>query len=349
MELLQETIEKISGLKEEQMLAAQQRLDSLTKPPGSLGKLEELAVKLAGIQGAILPKVDNKHHVIMAGDHGVVAEGVSAFPQQVTAQMVDNFLNGGAAINVLAQQVGAEMTIVDIGVAEELEGPNLVVNKVKAGTDNLAEGPAMSRREAVESIEVGIEVSQKLIDQGANLIGTGEMGIGNTTASSAILAAVTDLSIDKLVGHGTGIDQQGLEKKKQVIQQSLRVNQPQDDDGIDILAKVGGLEIAGLVGVILGAAANRVPVIVDGLISGAAALVAKQIEAQVTDYLLPSHKSVEPGHIEIYKLLDLEPLLDLEMRLGEGTGAILAMNLVEAATKIISDMATFSEAGIRVE
>jgi nicotinate-nucleotide--dimethylbenzimidazole phosphoribosyltransferase len=349
MELLEATTEKIDRLDEEQMIAARQRLDSLTKPPGSLGKLEELAVKLAGIRGELLPKVDNKQHVVMAGDHGVVAEGVSAFPQQVTAQMVNNFLNGGAAINVLAQQVGAEMTIVDIGVAEELEDPNLVVNKVKFGTDNLAIGPAMSREEAIRSIEVGIEVSQNLIDQGANLIGTGEMGIGNTTASSAILAAITDLSIDKLVGYGSGIDQQGLEKKKQVIQQSLRVNQPQADDGIGILAKVGGLEIAGLVGVILGAAANRVPVIVDGLISGAAAVIAKQIEVQATDYLLPSHKSVEPGHIEIYKLLDLEPLLDLEMRLGEGTGAILAMNLVEAATKIISDMATFSEAGIGVE
>ncbi|GAB6100466.1 nicotinate-nucleotide--dimethylbenzimidazole phosphoribosyltransferase [Halanaerocella petrolearia] len=346
MSLLEETVTKIEKLDQEKMDLVQKRLDSLTKPPGSLGKLEKIAVKLAGITGKLFPKVDQKHHVVMAADHGVVTEGVSAFPQEVTTQMVYNFLNGGAAVNVLAKQMEAEVTVVDIGVANELETENLVVKKVKQGTDNLAQGPAMSHQEARAALEVGVEVGEDLISQGANLIGTGEMGIGNTTASSAILATITNLSLDEIVGHGTGISKEKLNNKKQVIAQSLEVNQPQVNDGIDILAKVGGLEIAGMAGVMLAAAANRVPVIVDGLISGAAALIAKKLNPQVTDYLIPSHKSVEPGHIEIYNLLDLEPLLDLDMRLGEGTGAVLSMNLVEAATKIISDMATFEEAQI---
>ncbi|AGB41646.1 nicotinate-nucleotide--dimethylbenzimidazole phosphoribosyltransferase [Halobacteroides halobius DSM 5150] len=349
MGLLEETVAKIEKLDQEKMNQAQERLDSLTKPPGSLGKLEEIAVKLAGITGELFPKVDHKAHIVMAADHGVVAEGVSAFPQEVTTQMVYNFLNGGAAVNVLAKQMAAEVTIVDIGVVNELEAENLVIKKVKAGTDNLAQGSAMSRQEARAALEVGIEVGKDLISQGANLIGTGEMGIGNTTASSAILATITDLSLDEIVGYGTGIDEAGLKKKKQVITQSLAVNQPQVDDGIDILAKVGGLEIAGMAGVMLVAAANRVPVIVDGLISGAAALIAKKLKPQVTGYLISSHKSVEPGHIKIYDLLGLKPLLDLDMRLGEGTGAVLSMNLVEAATKIISDMATFEEAQIIIE
>ncbi|MBM7557118.1 nicotinate-nucleotide--dimethylbenzimidazole phosphoribosyltransferase [Halanaerobacter jeridensis] len=349
MNLLESTVNNITELNRAQMRQAQKRLDSLTKPPGSLGKLEEIAVQLAGISGELLPQVDNKYHVVMAGDHGVVEEGVSAFPQQVTTQMVYNFLNGGAAVNVLAEQAGAEVAIVDIGVAQEIEGENLLNRKVKYGTDNLAVGPAMTREEAISSLEVGIEVVEDLIKQGANLIGTGEMGIGNTTSSSAILATSTDLSLEQIVGYGTGIDEAGLEKKKKVIAQALEVNQPQVNDGLDILAKVGGLEIGGMAGVMLGAAAHRVPVIIDGLISGAAALIAHKIEPQVSNYLLPSHQSVEPGHIKIYEALDLEPLLDLEMRLGEGTGAVLSMNLVEAAANIINGMATFSEAGITVE
>ncbi|GAB6137065.1 nicotinate-nucleotide--dimethylbenzimidazole phosphoribosyltransferase [Halanaerobaculum tunisiense] len=348
MGLLEQTVANIDKLNQEKMDQAQERLDNLTKPPGSLGKLEKIAVKLAGITGNVFPKVDQKHHLVMAADHGVVAEGVSAFPQEVTTQMVYNFLNGGAAVNVLTKQMESEVTVVDIGVANEIEAKDLVVKKVRRGTANLAQGPAMSYEEARAALEVGIEVGEDLISQGANLIGTGEMGIGNTTASSAILAAITDLSLDRIVGYGTGIDKKGLEKKKQVITQSLATNQPQVDDGIDILAKVGGLEIAGMAGVMLAAAANRVPVIVDGLISGAAALIAKKLNPQVIDYMIASHKSVEPGHIKIYDLLDLEPLLDLDMRLGEGTGAVLSMSLVEAATKIISDMATFTEAQIAV-
>ncbi|KXS42049.1 MAG: nicotinate-nucleotide--dimethylbenzimidazole phosphoribosyltransferase [Candidatus Frackibacter sp. T328-2] len=346
MELLKETIAGIDNLDEEKMEEAQERLDSLTKPPGSLGKLEEIAVKLAGIGRDIFTKVDKKAHIVMAGDHGVVKEGVSTVPQAVTTQMVHNFLNEGAAVNVLANQVGAEVVIVDIGIANDIEAEELVVKKIKYGTNNIAQGAAMTREEAVASIEAGIEVVQELIDKGANLIGTGEMGIGNTTPSSAVLTTMTELSLDETVGYGTGISDKQLKKKKEVIAEALEINQPQADDGIDILSKVGGLEIGGMAGVMLGAAANRVPVLIDGLISGAAALIAQNLEPKVVDYLIPSHKSVEPGHIEIYRVLGLEPMLDMDMRLGEGTGAVLGMNLVEAATRIISEMATLEEAQV---
>ncbi|WP_408955855.1 nicotinate-nucleotide--dimethylbenzimidazole phosphoribosyltransferase [Natroniella sp. ANB-PHB2] len=346
MELLEQTVARIEGLNEEKMEEAQDRLDSLIKPPGSLGKLEEIAVKLAGIKGEVFTEVDQKVHIIMAGDHGVVEEGVSTCLSDVTTQMVYNFLNGGAAVNVLARQVGAKVKVVDIGVINDIEVDGIISRKVKAGTDNFLNGPAMSRSEAVCSIEVGIEIVEELIADGASLIGTGEMGIGNTTASSAIIAAVTDLSLDQLVGRGTGIDDQKLAKKKEVIAQALEINQPDSEDGIDILTKVGGLEIGGLVGVILGASAKKTPVMIDGLISAAAAVIAHRLEPKVSNYLIPSHRSVEPGHIRMYEILDLEPMLEMDMRLGEGTGAVLGMELVEAATRIISQMATFEEAGV---
>ncbi|MCK8827156.1 nicotinate-nucleotide--dimethylbenzimidazole phosphoribosyltransferase [Natroniella acetigena] len=346
MELLEQTIAKIERLNKEKMAEAQDRLDSLTKPPGSLGKLEEIAIKLAGMKGEVFTKVDQKVHIVMAGDHGVVEEGVSTCPSDVTTQMVYNFLNGGAAINVLARQVGAKVKVVDIGVANEIEADKIISRKVKAGTDNMIYGPAMSQAEAISSIEVGIEVVQDLIADGANLIGTGEMGIGNTTPSSAIIATVTDLSLEQLVGRGTGIDDQKLAKKKEIIAQALELNQPDSEDGIDILAKVGGLEIGGLAGVMLGAAANKTPVMVDGLISAAAAVIAYKLEPKVSNYLIPSHRSVEPGHIRMHEILGLEPMLEMDIRLGEGTGAVLGMELVEAATRIISQMATLEEAGV---
>ena len=346
MSLLKEATAKIGGLDKDKMEEAQNRLDSLTKPPGSLGQLEDLVLKLAGITGKLYPEVSDRRHILMAGDHGVVAEGVSAFPQEVTVQMVHNFLNGGAAVNVLAKQVGAEVMIVDIGVAEEIEAEELVVRKVKAGTDNLAKGPAMTRKEAKESVEVGIELAEDLINQGADILSTGEMGIGNTTPSSAILAAVTGLDVEEVVGYGTGVDEEGLKKKQEVVEKSLELNNPDSKDGLDVLAKVGGLEIGGMAGVMLGAAANGKPVVVDGLISGAAALIAKLLAPEAAYYMLPSHQSKEPGHIKIYQELGLKPMLDLEMRLGEGTGALLGMELVEAAVNIIEGMATFEEAGI---
>ena len=343
MKLLEKTINKIDSLDKNSMEEAQNRLDNLTKPPGSLGKLEELAVQLAGITGEMMPDIKKKVHILFAADHGVVAEGVSAFSQEVTTAMVRNFLNGGAAINVLANQVGAEVKIVDIGVKDELEADDLIVNKIKAGTDNFAQGPAMSRSEAKSSIEVGIKIAKQAIDQGADLLATGEMGIGNTTASSAIVAAITDFSLAEVVGYGTGIDETGLENKKEVIAKALELNQPDSKDGVDVLAKVGGLEIGGMAGVMLAAAAEKTPVIVDGLISGAAALIAYQLEPNVVNYLIPSHNSVEPGHSKVYQRLGLEAMLDLEMRLGEGTGAVLAMELVESATRVIKEMATFDE------
>ena len=323
------------------MEEAQNRLDNLTKPPGSLGYLEELAVKIAGITETKFPEVSNKVHLIMVGDHGVVEEGVSAFPQSVTSAMVKNFLNGGAAVNVFARQYDVDISIVDIGMVEKLEAKGLIQANIKRGTNNMLKGPAMSKKEAIEGIETGIKLTQELIDKGAGLIGTGEMGIGNTTPSSAIVAAATDLSLEEVVGYGTGIDEKGLRNKKQVIQKALEINQPKKDDGLDILHKVGGLEIAGMTGVMLAGAANRKPVLIDGLISGAAALIAYLIEPNVVNFLIPSHKSVEPGHGRLYEMLDIRPMFDLDMRLGEGTGAILGMGIVESSVRIIKEMATF--------
>lgn len=346
MNLLKETLAGIRVLDQKKMAEAKERLDSLTKPVGSLGKLEEIAIKLAGITGDVFARVDQKVHIIMAADHGVAVEGVSAFSQEVTIQMVNNILNGGAAINVLARQAAAEITIVDIGVAGDVSAEKLINRKIKRGTDNLIKGPAMTREEAVASLETGIEVVNELIDKGANLVGTGEMGIGNTTSSSAILAAITGLPLDEIVGFGSGIDQERLIHKKKIIKEALKKNRPDINDSIDILAKVGGLEIGGMAGVMLGAAGRRVPVLIDGLISGAAALIAQKLAPEITGYFISSHKSVEPGHSKIYKQLGLNPMLEMNMRLGEGTGAILAMNLVEAAARIIKEMATFAEAQV---
>lgn len=323
------------------MKEAQNRLDNLTKPPGSLGYLEELAVKIAGITETKFPDVSNKVHLIMVGDHGVVEEGVSAFPQSVTSAMVKNFLNGGAAVNCFARQYDVDISLVDIGMVEKLDDKELIQANIKRGTYNILKGPAMTKSEAIKGIETGIKLTEELIEKGANLIGTGEMGIGNTTPSSAIVAAATDLSLEEVVGYGTGIDEEGLKNKKKVIKQALEINQPKEDDGLDILHKVGGLEIAGMTGVMLAGAANRKPVLVDGLISGAAALVAYLIEPKVVNFLIPSHKSVEPGHGRLYEFLDIRPMFDLDMRLGEGTGAILGMGIVESSVRVIKEMATF--------
>ncbi len=323
------------------MEKAQERLDNLTKPPGSLGYLEDLAVKMAGITGEVFPDISQKEHVIMVGDHGVVKEGVSAFPQSITKAMVKNFLNGGAAVNVLARQYDVNISIVDIGMVEKVKEDGILNANIKKGTDNLLVGPAMSKTEAVKSIETGIEITEKLIKEGAKVIGTGEMGIGNTTPSSAIIKAATNLSLAEVVGYGTGLDEKGLENKKNIIQRAINVNQPKEDDGIDILRKVGGLEIGGMAGVMLAGAKARKPVLIDGLISAAAALIAYLIEPKVVHFLIPSHKSVEPGHEKLYQFLDMRPMFDLDMRLGEGTGAILGMGIMESSNRIIKEMATF--------
>ncbi len=346
MSKLNDTISRIDGLDVKAMRLARERQDQLTKPKGSLGVLEEMSVKIAGIQGKPIPEITKKVIIVMAGDHGVAAEGVSAFPQEVTPQMVANFAAGGAGINVLARHAGAEVRVVDAGVAVPINIPGVIDKKVRLGTANMAEGPAMTREEAIASIEAGIEIAEAAIADGADLLGTGDMGIANTTASSAILSVFSGVELDHSVGRGTGIGADALVKKREVIAQAIKVNQPDKRDGLDVLAKVGGLEIGGLAGVIIGAAANRVPVLIDGFISGAAAMVAASIAPESRGYMIASHVSVEPGHKLMLEELALKPMLFMNMRLGEGTGAALASSLAEAACKVLAEMATFAEAGV---
>jgi nicotinate-nucleotide--dimethylbenzimidazole phosphoribosyltransferase len=346
MNRLNETIAKIRGLDEAAMRQAAARQDQLTKPQGSLGVLEELSIRLAGIQGNPLPAVRKKVIIVMAGDHGVVAEGVSAFPQEVTPQMVANFVAGGAGINVLARHSGAEVRVVDMGVAAVIDSHDVIDSKIRPGTANMVEGPAMDRDEAIASIEAGIGIAEAEIDNGADLLGTGEMGIGNTTPSSAILSVFSGMDIKQATGRGTGIDNGALNVKREAIRRAIEINRPDAADGIDVLSKVGGLEIGGLAGVILGAAANRVPVVIDGFISTAAALIAASLCNTAKDYMIASHVSVEPGHKLALDALGLKPMLFMDMRLGEGTGAALAANLVEASAKVLTEMATFAEAGV---
>jgi nicotinate-nucleotide--dimethylbenzimidazole phosphoribosyltransferase len=283
----------------------------------------------------------------MAGDHGVVEEGVSAYPQEVTPQMVYNFLRGGAGINVIANHVNAQVRVVDMGVAVDLEAnPELIIKKIGYGTKNMTKGHAMTREEAIASIEAGIDIVGKEVAKGTSIIGTGDMGIGNTTPSTAILAAFSKLPLSEIVGRGTGVDDESLNKKIKAIKTALEVNQPDPNDAIDVLSKVGGFEIGGLVGCIIGAASNRVPVVIDGFISGAAALVASKLEPKTIDYMIASHISVEPGHKKILQLIGLWPMLYMDMRLGEGTGAALGISMVEAGCKILCEMATFAEAGV---
>lgn len=325
---------------------AQRHLDSLTKPPRSLGRLEEIAARLAVLRGGA-PRVERPVIFTFAADHGVVAEGVSAYPQVVTAQMVENFLRGGAAVNVLARQAGARVVVADFGVATPIgSSPELVACPLGPGTANMAVGPAMSREQAVAAIEMGARLAEAELDAGVDFLATGEMGIGNTTAASAITAAITGLAPERVTGRGTGVDDAALARKVHVVRRALEVNVPDPRDGLDVLAKVGGFEIAGMVGVILAGAARRVPVALDGFISGAAALVAVTLAPEARHALFASHRSVEPGHAAILAHLGLAPYLDLEMRLGEGTGAALFIHLARAAALIWNEMATFKSAGV---
>ncbi len=328
------------------MDAARQRLDSLTKPHGSLGRLEELYIRIAGITANPQPRPGRKVIVVMAGDHGVTEEGVSAFPSSVTPQMVRNFVSGGAAINVLARHAGAEVTVVDAGVAIDVPGPGYLRRNVRRGTASMCRGPAMTRDEAIRAITVGAEVARDEIEHGAVLMGTGDMGIGNTTASTAILCAITGLPAASLAGRGTGVDDAGLARKIAAVQRALEVNRPLSSDAVDILHKVGGLEIGALAGLILGAAALRTPAIIDGFISTTAACLAALLSPASRDYMISSHLSAEPGHRAALDVLGCSPLVSLDMRLGEGTGAALAMSLCDASLKIGAEMATFEEAGV---
>ena len=318
----------------------------LTKPTGSLGKLEDLSIKLAGIQGKSLPVINKKAVIVMAADHGVVEEGISAYPQEVTAQMVLNFVNGGAAINAIGRETGSRVVVVDIGVKGKNEFPGVLNRKIAEGTQNIARGPAMTTEQARQSIETGIEVVNAEYEKGLDIVATGEMGIGNTTASSAICAIITGKAAAMVTGKGTGLDSKQLFNKISVINKALSVNEPDASNPLEIMSRIGGFEIGGLAGVILGAAAKRVPVMIDGFISGAAALIAVGFCPQVKDYLIAGHLSLEPGHQSIIEYLDMEPLLNLNMRLGEGTGAALGIAIAAAACRTLSEMATFAEAGV---
>lgn len=347
MDKIKQTIKNISGLDHKLMERAQGRLDNLTKPQGSLGRLEELAKLIVGITGKENPELKNKIIFTLASDHGVTEEAVSVYPKEVTAQMVYNFINGGAGINVLARHVNSRVIVVDIGVACDLDRrEGLIIKKVGYGTKNMAKGPAMSQDEAVKALENGIEIFEDEFSRGIDIAGTGEMGIGNTTASSAITAVFTKEAVEDITGRGTGINEQGLKNKIKVIKQALKVNSPDARDPIDVLAKVGGFEIGGLAGIILAAAAKKVPVVIDGFISGAAALIAYHLEPKTKEYMLASHCSVEKGHRVILEHIGLKPLFDFNLRLGEGTGAALGINISEAALKILTQMATFQSAGV---
>ncbi len=344
---LKETIEEITPLDEDAMAAAKRRLDSLTKPQGSLGRLEDIAVRIAGITGKGIPDMPKKLSILMAADHGVVEEGVSAFPQEVTVEMIDNFISGGAAMNVLSKHVGCDLWIADIGVKEDISDKKGILHrKVANGTRNMAKGPAMTRDEAAAAMEVGISLAEEAGGKGYGLMGTGEMGIGNTTASAAMVCTFSGLNPSEVVGAGTGLDTHGMAHKAEVIRRALDVNRPNPDDPMDVLSKVGGLEIAGLAGVFLGCAAAKIPVLIDGIISGAAALTAYRFAPPAGQYMLASHLSAERGHRTELDLIGLQPLLEFDMRLGEGTGAALAMDIVDASIKIIREMATFAEAGV---
>lgn len=346
---IEETLRAITPIREDLLEEAQKRLDSLTKPMGSLGRLEEMAKKIVAITGNSRPVLRQKVIFTMAADHGVSEEGVSLFPKEVTPQMVYNFLRGGAGINVLARHVGARVVVVDMGVAEEIvaEGEGLKVKKIGYGTKNITKGPAMSLDEAKASIEAGIEVFEEEIQGGGiDIAAVGDMGIANTTPSSAIAASLTGATVEEVTGRGTGIDEERWRRKVDVIKRAIEINGPRADDPIDVLAKVGGFEIGGIVGVIMGCARYRVPVVIDGFISGAGALIATSLHPNLKDYIIASHSSVERGHRVVLERMGLRPLLDLELRLGEGTGAALGMWIVDAGCKILCEMATFEEAGV---
>lgn len=344
---LHQKIKEIKEPDKEISESVQCALDNLTKPRGSLGRLEEFARRYCAIRREKRPKIDKKAIVVFAADHGVTEENISAYPKDVTAQMVFNFLRGGAGVNVLARHVGADVLVVDIGVDYDFqEQKGLVVKKVDHGTRNFLKGPAMTREKALASIECGIEMADRLFAEGYQIIGTGEMGIGNTTPSSAVISVMTAIPVSKVTGKGTGIDDAVYQNKVRVIEEGIRINNPDPSDPLDVLSKVGGFEIGGIAGLIIGASANKIPVVVDGFISGAAALIALGLAPGAKDYLFFSHLSEENGHQAVFDFFREKPVLDLSMRLGEGTGAALTISLIEAGVKILTEMATFDEANV---
>ncbi len=353
---LQLTINAIEPIDKVLLKKTQSRLDNLTKPQGSLGRLEELAKQIVAITRTENPEFRHKAIFTMAGDHGVAEEGVSAYPQEVTQQMIYNFLSGGAGINVLARHIGAKVIVVDMGVRKKIEYrgqgadnkiKTFIDKKIASGTKNIAKGPAMTRQQAVRSIEAGIEAFKEVNKQEKiDIVGIGDMGIGNTTPSSAIIAVLSDEEPKSVTGRGTGVDSAAFENKVKVIEKALAINKPDQKDPIDILAKLGGFEIGGLCGVTLAAVEQKVPVVIDGFIATAGALLAYELCPAVKEYLIASHNSVERGHIIMLGRMGLRPLLNLDLRLGEGTGSALGIFVCEAAVKILTQMATFEAAGV---
>ncbi|MCJ7806715.1 MAG: nicotinate-nucleotide--dimethylbenzimidazole phosphoribosyltransferase [Clostridia bacterium] len=343
---LQKVLDAIKPLDEVAMEKARARMDNLTKPQGSLGRMEDLAVQLAGINGDYFPGNNKKRVVVMAADHGVTEEGISAYPSEVTAQMVANFVAGGAAINVLTRQFNVEVEVVDVGVKVDTNLPGVKRVRIKAATANFRRHQSMSRSEALQAIFAGIECAEEAAEAGIKVLATGEMGIGNTTASSAVMAALTGYETSLVVGRGTGLDDEKLRHKQEVVSGALELHKPDPSDPLGVLSLVGGLEIAALTGLILGAARRRIPIVVDGFISSTAALVAVKISTLAWYYLIPSHLSAESGHALLMDYLNLKPYLNMGMRLGEGTGAVLGMQLVEAAARITLEMATFEDANV---
>ena len=347
MSLLEKIIAGIKPLNQEIMEQAKKHQAQLTKPPGSLGILEELAIKIAGIRSELFPELKKKRVVVFAGDHGVVEEGVSAYPKEVTAQMVYNFLRGGAGINAIARKVGAEVEVVDIGVEQdfpELEG--LVSKKLRKGTRNFIKEPAMTREEVIKAIEVGIERAQVAFEEGVDMIAGGDMGIGNTTPSSALFCAYLGLAPEEVVGAGTGLNEEQIKHKAEVVRKALSKHQELFSDPLEILRAVGGYEIAGLCGLYLGSAERRMVILVDGFIATAGALSAIRLCPLLKDFLIFVHCSEEKGHRIVLEKMGVKPLLDLKLRLGEGTGACLGMEIVESALFCHNQMATFESAGV---
>jgi len=348
MKRLNELLDTIKPIDQMLFKKARERLDKMAIPRGSLGRLEEFAQRIVAIKGTLKPEIKRKTVVVFAGDHGVVEEGVSAFPQDVTLQMVYNFIRGGAGINVLSRHVGADVIVVDIGVASDLEPQKgLLLKKVAKGTKNMAKAPAMSREEALKALFIGVDIADDLKLQKVDIIGTGDMGIGNTTPSSAITAVLARQAVEEVTGRGTGITDEMLIKKIDIIKESIHLNQPDATDPIDVLGKVGGFEIAGIAGLIIGAASHRLPIVIDGFISTAAALVAVSLKPVINEYIFAAHKSQERGHEVLLEWLTQKPILDLSLRLGEGTGAVLGMSLIESGVKILREVLTFEEAGVR--
>ncbi|HNW30144.1 MAG TPA: nicotinate-nucleotide--dimethylbenzimidazole phosphoribosyltransferase [Spirochaetota bacterium] len=346
MGLLETTLEQIQSLDTNAMRKARERLDSLLKPPGSLGRLEEIAIKLAGITGAVGGPVGRKTILVMAGDNGITEEKVSSFPREISTLVAETMLKGISGVSVLARHAGADIKLVDLGLQGDVRDGRVIDRKIRRMTSNMACGPAMTRDEALRAVETGIEITNLAVEEGAGILGTGEIGIGNTTTASAVLHAFGAGELDEIVGRGAGLSDEGLRHKKEVIRRAVELNRPDPADPVDVLSKVGGFDIAGLCGCYLAAAALRRPIVIDGFIAGTAAVAAVKMHPGARDFMFTSHASAEPGVAAISRVLELSPMLALDMRLGEGTGAALAFHVIEAALKIVNEMGTFKDIGM---